>query len=668
MSRTVRIGSCLSGELLLVDGSAVRRYRAGEAAEMLRDRCAAGSADADQLMALAASVGGFRGVPDTLEQAIELVAERVADGSIAVVTLEPEYGGAAGRSQSSGVYGEPDWDDIRPLSDLRETDPTITFGALSIELVDHTGIPFRNQELKLRRGDGGTDRIVLDDQGKWSTRSIEKTGTCRLVLPARLELTPEQLADGGPDGFQLTAGDLTVRREQPGELPLPRYDVHYRVVVDPPARTRTRSFPITSFASESAFPTAAIADLVSYAHELLDPDPSARIGLFGHTDTTDDADANKLLADRRADVAFALLTGDYPMFAAVAEAENWPLAHYQVMLRVLGCNPTAIDGEDGVQTERAIAAFREDYNADAWHDEGRARAHGDLPPGTALDAATKLAIVDAYHAELAGKLSPSRFLGPKRAGCGEFNPLGAKHADNRRVTLAIYGQDAPGEREFPCRAGDAGACQVDDAGRPGQPGASFRCKFYRERIHEENVESDATPFWDFEWLKTESGKAHLSALTNLPDTNEAEFVVQRFRPDALADDSGVGSAPVHGPALVQLTGLIRGGVAYALWPFPEGEHPFDVRRWFIAPDAKALLRDYLPYYFTVAAHGSWGLSDAPSYAVKSLSLSTADSRPALGLTSSGAVILAPSDALAEVERIRVTSLRLPGEQTGGFET
>lgn len=656
MKRAITLRTPWAGEVILVRAPALLRCGASEATEILCRWCEADPQNAHELTSLAS---GQTGRECSLEEAISVLASFVADGSLTLIELEPEY--AAGRPAAlRRRRDDVDWDNLRPLSDLREPDPTVTFGWLSIELLDHTGIPFRNQELKLRHGDGGVDRIVLDAQGKWSTRSIAKSGTCKVVLPSRLELTSEQLAGGGPDGFRTVAGDLRVRRVDAGELPLPGLDAHYRIVVEPPARHATRSFPITSFASESAFPTPAIANLITYAHELLDPDPAARIGLFGHTDTTDDADANKLLADRRADVAFALLTGDYPTFAAIAQAEDWPLSHYQVMLRVLGCNPTAIDGEPGVQTDLAIAAFREDYNADAWHDEGRARAHGDLPPGTALDAATKLAIVDAYHAELAGKISPDRLLGPKRAGCGEFNPLGPKHGDNRRVTLAIYGQDAPAERDFPCRAGDASACQIDDAGQPGQPGGSFRCKFYRERIHEEQVTTDAIPFWDFEWLKTESGKAHLSALTHLPDTNEAEFVVSLVEDGEQAPDDGVGAVPARGLEVGRIAGLVRGGVIYALWTPPEGYDPFIMENWFRAPaevEARPWQPRFRPPVFGVAAHGQWGFGAAPGHRRDRIRFAVEPRWPIVVLCNDGKLRLVPSlEALRQLDSLHVNGI------------
>jgi hypothetical protein len=121
-------------------------------------------------------------------------------------------------------------------------------------------------------------------------------------------------------------------------------------------------------------------------------------------------------------------------------------------------------------------------------------------------------LLDAFHADYAASIDPGRFLGPKASGCGEFNPTFETPEENRRLTLALYGADAPKSEEFPCERGNAGACEIDDGG-------AARCRFFRERIHETPTRVEE-PFWTFDWIKTPNGKAHLSALTSLPDTDD----------------------------------------------------------------------------------------------------------------------------------------------------
>ena len=328
---------------------------------------------------------------------------------------------------------------------------------VSIELLDHRGVPFAGLEITMLHADGRRDPIILDDLGRHTARGVAKTNHTKVYWPQRLELSAEAKKRPGLDGFQRGADDLPVpRRPNGGPLNLAHMDRHYRMVVDAPPTSPTVSYASSLFTSASALPTHAIGDLGTRAQELADRDPAARFGVFGHTDTSDDANANKQLADRRARAVFGVLTGDWNEFHAAIEGEDPLLAACQMMLRVLGCNPTAIDGEPGEQTSLALASFRRAYNADTWHNEGRARAYGDLPEGDGLDDATKQALLDAYHAELSFKLDPSRFHGPKHMGCGEFNPL-EKLADSRRVTLAIYCADATmSARPFDGPAGNAG--------------------------------------------------------------------------------------------------------------------------------------------------------------------------------------------------------------------
>ena len=531
---------------------------------------------------------------------------------------------------------------------------------VSIELLDHRGLPFAGFELTLEHSDGRRDRVVLDAAGRHTALAVKPPGPTRVLFPARVELPAAARGGLAMDGFAKSPADIGVAREPTGSLALNTLDRHYRFIVDAPAHEPTISFPSTLFATESAFPTHAIADLVTRAQETTDRDPAARLGIFGHTDTRDDADANKQLADRRSQSAYAILTGDWPLFLAVMQDEQWTLENYQAMLRVLGCNPTAIDGELGAQTDLAVASFRRAYNKNNWHNEGRARAWGDLPEGDSLDDPTKQAIVDAYHAELSGKLDPARFLGPKFAGCGEFNPLTEDHADNRRITLAIYGGDAPSASEFPCQLGDAGACQVDKGGQ-------FTCKFYRERIHDEKVEHELTAFWDFDWMKTLTGKAHLSALTHLPDSNDVAFVVGVVegggQPD---DDAGTGtSAPSPGQVIAKLSGIIRAGVAYALWDHGPGYDPFDQRRWFAPPSddpaSPLWLAPYLPPVFSICSGSHWGFSGGPGVALSRIHDDAQPIGAALAVSATGRILLVRGpEGSAEARAVHATAMHVPG--------
>jgi hypothetical protein len=641
-------------EHAIVPASNVQQWSVATAYDILVGVMSGDAAAARELTDLARTRGCTELDPDAVAR---YLAQEISRGHLVPIALD-EWP-PRGRPVLYRAEVTPDWDNLTPLSDLRERDPTLRYGWVAIQLVDHTGVPFAGYELTLVHSDGRRDRVVLDDAGRHKARAVLLPGPTIVGFPKRVALPESARGKLALDGFKPSPDDVPVPREPKSPLFLKQLDREYRLVLEPPPKHPTLSYASPLFASESALPTHAIGDLGTRAQETADQNPDARFGIFGHTDSSDDADANKKLADRRAQAVFGILTGDWDLFLSAVEQDDLDLAAHQMMLRVLGCNPTAIDGEPGDQTSLAVDAFRRAYNANTWHDEGRARAYGDLAAGDALDAPTKQALLDAYHAELSFKLSPSRFIGPKHMGCGEFNPLTDEDRDNRRVTLAIYGDDAPSDADFPCKHGDAGACQIDSGGR-------FTCKFYRERLRDEDVEHELTPFWDFDWLKTLSGKAHLSALTHLPDTDDAMFsvrVVEGGRQPR--DDTGSGAPPSYGVTVATLPGLIRNGVAYALWSHDTNYAPFDQRRWFRVPgetdDARPWLAPYRPPVFVVASQGHWGVSEGPGLRLSRAREQGDSERPRLIVCTSGKIALVRDSASTPANsEIRTTSLLVAG--------
>jgi len=649
-----RITTRLGSEYLLISSHEVQHWSHTTARDMLLTVLREGIGG-DEVRRLAEQFGFF-GEPSDAEAIANCVAEAIAKGRVLPVALPNPFHGM----RPIFHLGEPTdvWSTAVPLSSLRG-ETTEKFGWVSIEVVDHKGVPLADLALTLVMPQGERRSIVLDRAGRYRAADVPEPGTIMIVWPERLE-PPQHGAY--MDGFVVGPDDVSIPREAIALGPKPlRLARHHRFVVMPPALHPTLSYPSSIFAIESALPTAAISDITKVAHESADRDPVVRFAIFGHTDLRDDAEANKLLADRRARAVFGVLTGDWDEFRAAVEDEPLPRAAYQMMLRVLGCNPTAIDGESGEQTAIAVASFRRAYNADAWHDEGRARAYGDLPDGDALDDATKLAIVDAYHAELAGKLDAGRFIGPKHAGCGEFNPLGDRDVDNRRVTLAVFGQSAPKDEEFPCVHGDAGACQIEGDG-------VFTCRFYRERIAEKDIEHELSAFWDFDWMRTTTGKTHLSAMTHLPDSNDVKFVVRVVeggrQPE---DDDGRGAAPVHGEVVAELNGLIRVGVAYALWDHGDGYDPLDQEHWFRRPwetDADNLwLAAYRPPVFSIESGGFWGFSGGPGIGIARVAEKVEAQGRAAAVLADGKIVLMVRSAVGAKSAVRVTAAVIPGMRT-----
>jgi hypothetical protein len=631
---------------VLVPTSQVVQWSAAQAYALLSDAVREDPTQAAALCALAAE----RGCDETeIDAALRFVAELLGSGALVAIDVPRRPSGLRPLLRPGAAV---ETDDVRPLSQLVEERTSW----VSIEVVDHTGVPYAELALTLVMPDGERRSIRLDRAGRHRAEEVSDPGTVMIVWPEKLEL-PKDAA--GMDGFVARGDDVAIPRNAIAVGPRPlRLAKHHRFVVMPPPSHPTISYPSSIFAIESALPTAAIGDITKVAQESADRDPSVRFAIFGHTDLRDDADANKLLADRRARAVFGVLTGDWDEFRAAVEDEPLELAAYQMMLRVLGCNPTAIDGEGGAQTSIAIASFRRAYNTDVWHDEGRARAYGDLPEGDTLDDATKHAIVDAYHAELAGKLDAARFVGPKHVGCGEFNPLGASDAENRRVTLTVFGQGAPKDEEFPCVHGDAGACQIEGSG-------TFKCRFYRERIAEKDIEHELSAFWDSDWMRTTTGKTHLSALTHLPDCNDVKFVVRVVeggrQPE---DDDGRGPAPAHGEVVAELKGLVRAGVAYALWDHGEGYDPLDQEQWFRRPwetDADNLwLAAYRPPVFSIECGGFWGFSGGPGIGVSRVAEKLEGEGRAAAVLADGRIVLVDRGALGTKSAMKVTAAVIPG--------
>ncbi len=228
------------------------------------------------------------------------------------------------------------------------------------------------------------------------------------------------------------------------------------------------------FEVDSAFPQPALlAHLPALARAARER-PQARLVLFGHADATGDDDHNKHLTDRRAQAVFALLTQDLGVFDRVASADHWGLSQYRRILDALG----VVGSAEG----KRVRTFQRQYNADAYHrGASRERAHASLQVDGILGPRTEAALRDAYLTRVPVALDPARFIGPKTAGCGAFNPIGANDQD-RRVALALYRPDFPTESKIPCREGDAASCKVNKKAQH-----PWKCNFYRRTLEAEQT-------------------------------------------------------------------------------------------------------------------------------------------------------------------------------------
>jgi len=236
------------------------------------------------------------------------------------------------------------------------------------------------------------------------------------------------------------------------------------------------------FEFDSAFPgvslVACLPELVVRAQQ----NPSARLMVFGHADEAGSEHHNKLLSERRADVILALITQDLSIFDRVAHEDRWGLVQYQAIMEGLGIRPMKADGKPGPQTSRGVRNFARAYEADLYHVRSeRGRAYPPVDGAHSMSPAVEAALRDAYVAQVHVKLDPDRFMGPKTAGCSEFNRIGSAEHD-RRVVLALYRPGFPTESRIPCTKGDAAACKLNRKAKH-----PLKCNFYRRTLEPEVV-------------------------------------------------------------------------------------------------------------------------------------------------------------------------------------
>jgi outer membrane protein OmpA-like peptidoglycan-associated protein len=404
-------------------------------------------------------------MPWTLKQGGERVRGGTLDaqGNAYVDGIDPgTYTIAIGGSEGAAPLPPADW--------------------LSFELLDDYGLPVGGEPFVVTDAAGTKHEGALDAGGRGTLYGVAP-GTCEITF-TRLD----EKAWGPAETFAPAPPPTQARAPEPAPVPAPAP----REVDDGAGAEKAPATAIGAahFKYDSAFPgpeTFAALDAMFAAAEAA---PAARLCVFGHADRQGSDAYNKQLADRRARAVLALLTQDLAAFDALAKDDAWRLIHDQTMLAGLGVTPITPDNEAGPQTQAATKAFQAQYNAGAYHPAGgRARAYPALAVDGVLGELTSSALRDAYLAKSKKQIPAQRFDGPRFAGCGEFNPVSHDEAANRRVSLAVFQGLTPGNKDFPCTAGDASKCPLDLSAQkafdpkrrvPPRP----RCVFYRKYVDE----------------------------------------------------------------------------------------------------------------------------------------------------------------------------------------
>lgn len=422
-------------------------------------------------------------------------------------------------------------------------------------------------------------------------------------------------------------------------------------MIPDPRPVRAPTIAAGVFAFDSAFPRPGISAYIEGVTQEVNA-KGLRLTAFGHTDHVGSDDYNKLLADRRAESVLAVLTTDVERFERIYEIEQWGVAEHQAMMRTIGVDPGPPDGDAGDMTVAATRAFQKGYNLRLWFESYQTPRVSELEISGVLDELTKAAIRDAYVNYIGLPLAAGNLATVSFAGCGEYNPLSPAAAENRRVTLALFGGDGP-RVPFPCVTGDAAACLIDGEG-------ARQCRFYREHIDEPEEIGPAWTFFDDNWMPTPSLWAYMSAITTLPDGTPVTFEVYRTGGSIpqMPLDSRSDETPANLELVATVEGVVLCGIAFGVWHPADHFHAFDTRTWFddaklertdaelvtgpLSPERLSALYDefeahvhYRPPVFKVIGGGQWMISTPPGRRLRALARDSKAAGDTLLMTPDG---------------------------------
>ncbi len=204
--------------------------------------------------------------------------------------------------------------------------------------------------------------------------------------------------------------------------------------------------------------------------------PDGKLAIFGHADAVGKEEYNKGLSERRARSVLGFLLKDTQAWEDLSQEEKWGLAPVQDLLRQLGHDPGALDGQNGPKTKAAVESFQSK--------KGLAK---DGVAGAETRKALFQAFMDECNTLELQKKDFDDINGAPSAGCSEFNrvePTEGASSANRRVAVFLLKSSKNFPIQYPCRKGDIGPCkkQVGRKGERRSPG--FGCCFYDKLVTE----------------------------------------------------------------------------------------------------------------------------------------------------------------------------------------
>lgn len=346
-----------------------------------------------------------------------------------------------------------------------------------------------------------------------------------------------------------------------------RVGVHNRIVIDRPTPVTSVAASHGGFAKNSSLPNPAVLSLLLFDHRggprPGEPSASGVFQVYAHADPSGGPDLNKTLTDRRAAVFAGLLRGEVEALRTAAADEDWGTQQFQVIARMLECDPGPIDGQEGTLTGRAVEEFRRRYLEGEFHTKtGRSPQTTSFAESTKLDAATRDALIEALVEHHTPALDEGQLHSTHAAlGCAAFN-LSTTDLDSthRRISLVHHDESPPHSELAPCTRGDANACPaLNDGDGP--------CLWYREHVRDAAFADVEHHHFRLAWLKLDSGDFLLSALTTVPDEEPLQFQVF-----AASEPTDGESAPPEGrlvrPLGDSMSSNPEAGVATVRWRPP----------------------------------------------------------------------------------------------------
>ncbi len=208
--------------------------------------------------------------------------------------------------------------------------------------------------------------------------------------------------------------------------------------------------------------------VLAKAYDHAKRNPSQKMLVAGHTDTTGAADYNVTLSQMRADSVLAALTGDKDLWVGIAEKKH-KVEDYQLILKWAnsaegyGCDPGPITNKHDDATKAALIEFKKKYNEDfsqsLKEDDSVKKETWEAFFDVYMDVLK--AVMNTDDAGLSSAQQSLKFVDDKNksVGCGESFPIDEKKRDNfnsvknRRVEVLFF--DPGEEPQLLCHPGHA---------------------------------------------------------------------------------------------------------------------------------------------------------------------------------------------------------------------